>query len=138
MDLIKTLNLKIDPNLPIHYLIGVAVYAHPRSKKRGHLFLKYGPIVFTNQDVENLKFALETHKGELIKTTLERSLKIFDVSSLVSEIGAFKMSCQVNTCTIHHFSSSEAFDDDYFEHMIELANKDKTMNEFLMDAEVRA
>ena len=137
MDLIKTFNLKIHSSLPIHYLIGIAVHSHPRSEKRGQLFLKYGPIVFTNKDVENLKLAIETHKGELIKTTLEDSLKIFDVSSLVSEIGMFKMSCKVNICTMHHFSSSQAFDDDYFEHMIDLANKDETMNKFLMDAEVR-
>jgi hypothetical protein len=137
MDLIKTFNLKVDPDLPIHYLIGIAVHSHPRSKKRGQLFLKYGPIVFNNTDVENLKFAIETHKGELIKTTLEDALKIFDVSALVSEIGMFKISCQVNVCTMHHFSSSQAFDGDYFDHMIELANKDKTMNQFLMDAEVR-
>jgi hypothetical protein len=137
MDLIKTFNLKIDPDLPIHYLIGVAVDSHPRSKKRGQLFLKYGPIVFANTDVENLKLAIETHKGKLIKTTLKDSLKMFNVSGLVSEIGMFKMSCQINVCTVHHFSSSQAFDDDYFEHMIELANKDEIMNQFLMDAEVR-
>ena len=137
MDIISTLGLNLDPQRPIHYLIGVAVYSHPRSEKRGELYLKYGPIVFNNMDVANLKLALETHKGELIKTSLKESLNIFDVSSMVSMIGGFRMACAVNQCTMHHFSSHEAHDDDFFEHFIDLANKSEGILKKLQDAEVR-
>lgn len=137
MDMISTLGLNLDPERPIHYLIGVAVHSHPRSEKRGELYLKYGPIIFTNDDVANLKLAIETQKGELIKTSMDDALKIFDVSSLVSSIGGFNISCISNNCTKHHFSSHEAHDDEFFEHFIELANKSKGILKQLQDAEVR-
>jgi len=137
MDIISTLGLKVDPNRPIHYLIGVAVHAHPRSKKRGQLYLRYGPIVFTNDDVANLKLAIETHKGELIKTSMSDALSIFDVSSMVHTIGMFNISCVSNTCTKHHFSSHEPYDDDFFEQFIDLANKSKGVLKQLQDAEIK-
>ena len=137
MDIIKTLGLNLDPQRPIHYIIGVAVHSHPRSEKRGQLFLKYGPIIYLNEDVVNLKLARETHKGELIKTSLTESLQIFDVDELVSTLGAFSMSCRVNQCTVHHFSSNEKFDGDFLEQFVDLANKSEHTLKKLQDAEIR-
>jgi hypothetical protein len=136
MNLIETFGLNLDPNRPIHYIIGVAVHSHPRSKKRGQLYMKYGPIVFTNNEVENLKLALETHKMEIPRTPLDEALKLFDVGSLVSSMSAFMMSCRANNCTIHHFSTNESINEDYFDHMLELANKNEGMLEYLQKSEV--
>lgn len=136
MNLIETFGLRLDPERPIHYIIGVAVHSHPRSKKRGQLYMKYGPIIFTNKDVENLKLAIETHKMELPRTPLDEALKTFDVNSLVTTMSAFMMSCRANNCTVHHFSSDAAFDDTYFDDFLELANTSKGVRKKLMDAEV--
>ena len=137
MDIIETLGLNLDPERPIHYIIGVAVHSHPRSKKRGQLYLKYGPIVYSNEDVANLKLARETHKGELIKTSLPEALQIFDVQELVSSLGSFFIAIRVNQCTAHHFASHEMFDEDFFELFVELANKSKDTLKKLQDAEIR-
>jgi hypothetical protein len=137
MDLINLFGLNLDPERPIHYIIGVAVYSHPKDEKRGQLYMKYGPIVFTNTDVENLKFALETHKMEIPKTSLDDALKTFDVFQIVGSMSAFLMSCRANNCSVHHFSSYEALDDTFFDHILELANKNDGMLKKLMDAEVR-
>lgn len=137
MNLMETLGLNLDPKRPMHYIIGVAVHSHPRSKNRGQLYMKYGPIVFTNQDVENLKFAIETHKMEIPKTSIDDALKLFDVAFLVSTLSSFKIACMANNCTAHHFSSDEAMDEDFFDNILEFANKDERMLKKLMDAEVR-
>lgn len=136
MNLIETFGLNLEPERPIHYIIGVAVHSHPRSEKRGQLYMKYGPIVFTNNDVENLKLALETHKMEIPQTSLDDALKTFDVQHLVLSMSAFMMSCRANNCTVHHFSSDAAFDDAYFDDFLELANTSKGVMKKLMDAEV--
>jgi hypothetical protein len=98
--------------------------------------MKYGPIVFNNKDVENLKLALEIHKMEIPRTSLDDALKTFDVNMLVHTMSAFMMSCRVNNCTIHHFSSHEAMDEEFFDHLLDLANKDEGSMKKLMDAEV--
>lgn len=136
MNLIETFGLNLEPERPIHYIIGVAVHSHPRSEKRGQLYMKHGPIVFTNNDVENLKLALETHKMEIPQTSLDDALKTFDVQHLVLSMSAFMMSCRANNCTVHHFSSDAAFDDAYFDDFLELANTSKGVMKKLMDAEV--
>jgi hypothetical protein len=136
MDLIKLLGLNVDPNRPIHYIIGVAVYSHPADKKRGQLYVKYGPIVFTNKDVENLKMALETHKMEIPKTSLDDALEVFEVKSLVSNMSGFMMACRANDCSIHHFSTDEALTDKYFDDMVEFTNKNDGLLKTLMEAEI--
>ena len=137
MNLIETFGLNLDPERPIHYIIGVAVHAHPRSEKRGQLYMKYGPIIFTNVDVENLKLALETHKMELPKTKLDDALKTFNVSGLVASLSGFMIACRINNCTIHHFSSHESFDEDFFDLLVELANENGGAMKKLIDAEIR-
>lgn len=137
MDLIKDLNLNVDPNRPIHYKIGVAVNTHPMSKKRGDLFLKYGPIVFNNDDVIKFKLAIETSKLEFPKTTINEALQSYGLSSLKLELEMFDISCTVNDCSKHHFSSSLPFIDDYFVNMVKEANKSKYYLKMLKDSEVR-
>jgi len=107
------------------------------SEDRGKLYLKYGPIVFTNEDVQNLKLALDTHKMVISKTSLQDALKLFNVSSIVATFSAFLISCRTNMCSVHHFSSDSAFDDDYFEELVNKANKDKGIFRYLKEAEVR-
>jgi hypothetical protein len=136
MDLIETLGLNVTDERPIHYIIGVAM--HPAtSSKRGQIFLKYGPVVFTNTDVVNLKLAIETSKLELQKTTMKEALSLYNVSHLVHDLSGMLLSCQVNQCSVHHFSTHEAFDDDYFDHLIDLANESEGVKEFLFKSQVK-
>jgi hypothetical protein len=137
MNLRELFGLKTDPDRPIHYIIGIAVHSHPRAKNRGDLYMKYGPIIFTNKDVENLKLAIETHEMQMPKTSIEQALKIFDVDFLVGSLSSFIMSCRVNSCTVHHFSNSMALDDSFFDNLIDLANKNKKILEYLQEAEIR-
>jgi len=137
MDLLKEFNLKVDPDLPMHYMIGVAMHSEPMSEKRGDLFLKYGPIVFNNDDVVKLKLAIETSKLKLPKTTIVEALRSYGVAGLVGELGAFNLSCQVNNCSKHHFSSSLPFTDDYFVDLVKDANKNKYCLKMLKDSEAK-
>lgn len=137
MDWIKEFNLKVAPDRPIHYMIGVASNIQPMSKKRGELFLKYGPIVFINDDIVKLKLAIETSNIKLPQTTIKEALQSYGVSGLVSGLGAFNLSCQVNNCSKHHFSSSLPFTDDYFADLVKNANKSKYSLKMLKDSEVK-
>lgn len=138
MDLIKTLGLKCDDKLPMHYFIGIAINSNFHSTDRGKLYMKYGPLFFTNADIINLKFAIETSKTELPKTKLKDSMNLFDVSELVSSLSGMLVACRANNCTVHHFSSDTVYTEDIFIDLIEQANTSKYSYELLMKSEVRA
>ena len=117
-------NLKGDPDYPHHYFIGVSMHTI-MSKTPGKLYLKYGPIYFNHQDLIDIQNAAILINDKLFKTTPKDAMEIHNCTELVNTISMFKISCNVNQCTIHHFSSKEKFDDDYFEILVDSCNVGK-------------
>jgi hypothetical protein len=116
-----SLKLKVQPELYHHYLIGVAM-KNLREKNPGQIFLKYGPIYFTNDDVKNLQNAILLSKDKLFPTSQADAVKVFDSEELLHSVAAMTLSAHANDCTIHHFSSKEKIDDEWFVTLVESAN----------------
>jgi hypothetical protein len=127
------LQLNIDERRPHHFIIGVAQY-ELRSSKRGQIYLKYGPLRFTNADVKRLQDASLLSRDEVFRTTNEEAIKIHGVEEFVSTFSAMQLSAAVNQCTLHHFSSEHDIDDEWFEEFVKLANENKEAEELLFNA----
>jgi len=123
--------LKIDPKLPHHYLIGVAMHSLKSGKNAGQMYLKYGPVHFTNKDVVKVVNALMLSDDKLFKTTEKQALKIHGCTELVATIGAMRYSIRANEGTFHHFSSEYEIEDEWFASLVDLANKYESNKELL-------
>jgi hypothetical protein len=123
--------LKVDPKLPHHYLIGVAMHSLRSGKLAGKVFLKYGPVHFTNDDVDKVLSSIMLSSDKLFKTTEKEALKIHDCSELVASIGAMKISISANEGTMHHFSSQYEIDDEWFAALVDMANISNSNKELL-------
>ena len=137
MDLIKLFNLNLDPNRPIHYIIGVAVHSRPMTKNSGKIYMKYGPIVYTNQDAINYMFAYRASKMKFPKSTLSGQLKYYDLLELHSSLFALDMSCKANNCTKHHFYTDMPLTEDHLADYVKVANICKSTLQKLKDSEIR-
>lgn len=113
--------LKIDPKLYYHYLISVGV-RDMRSEKRGRMYLKHGPLKFTNDDVKQVQSAKMLSEDKLFKTESIDALKNFGVTELVNSVYSILLAATANNCTVHHFSSDTEIDDDYWEGFVDRAN----------------
>lgn len=129
------LELKIDDALPYHFLIGVAVHTM-RSKDRGKMFLKYGPLRFTNDDIRKIQDAALLSQDKLFPTSKSDAIKITGVEEFVSTFSAMQLSASVNQCSLHHFSSKYDIEDEWFETLVEAANINKETEELLLNAEI--
>ena len=130
-------DLRIDPKLPYHYLISVGVRTM-KSSTPGKIFLKHGPLKFTNDDVERLQDACLMIKDKLFPTTTKEANKMFNVTDVVHEIWSMRMAAAANDCTVHHFSSESPFPDDFWEGFVEQANTNKFEMEKLNDSKIRS
>jgi len=127
--------LKTDSSLPYHYLIGVAIHSM-RSKNAGKMFLKYGPIYYTNNDVKRMSNVISRCTDKIYVQTQEEAAKAENCVDLIASMSAMKLSCNVNDCTLHHFSSAEKLDDDAFVLLVKLANTDKSSRKKLKGAKI--
>jgi hypothetical protein len=127
--------LKTDKSLPHHYLIGVAAH-NMRSKNVGQFFLKYGPIYYSNNDVERMSNVISRCTDKIYVQSQIEAAKAENCTGLIASISAMKLSCNANDCTMHHFSSAEKFDDDSFVLLVKLANTDKVSRKKLMEARI--
>jgi len=133
-DYIKLYNLKVDPKIPHHYIIGIATRS-VLSKNPGEIYLKYGPIYFTNDDVVQVAEALQLSKDKLFKTTSEEALSGRGVSQLVASLTALTMIARMNEASLHHFSSEEEISKEDFEYLIKTAKTERT-KELLKDSKL--
>lgn len=115
------LNIKADPNLPYHYIIGVA--ARTAFSNQSGIYLKYF-LEFHHDDIEKVRTALRLSKDRMFPSGITNSeaMKIADCEELVWSISAMRLSANVNNATMHHFSSSTPLDDKYFEDLVKRAN----------------
>jgi hypothetical protein len=128
--------LKTDPNLPHHYIIGMGMHGL-EDKNPGELYLKYGPVYFTNEDIKRLGDAIMLSEDKLFPTTNKEALKITETSSLVHNLSSMKMAASVNMVTLHHFSSSFKIKDErHFEDLIKQSNKSTYIKEKLIEAKI--
>jgi hypothetical protein len=119
--------LKVDPKFPHHYIIGVAIHAMT-SGTPGKLWLKYGPVYFTNKDVKKVKDACHL-SGDKIYTDIYKMTKsdiyrLTDCTELVLSLIGLKMAAEVNQATLHHFSTEIKLPDPekFFCHFVNSAN----------------
>lgn len=129
-------DLKTDPKLPHHYLISVGCTTM-RSGIPGKLFLKHGPLYFTNKDVEKLQGATILSKDKLFKTSEKQALINFDCLDLVRTIRSMELAASANECSIHHFSSKFKIGEQWFIDLVRLANTMEHNMELLTQSRVR-
>lgn len=115
------MELKVDPKLPYHYIIGVKARS-ARSENAGELYLKYGPIYFTNEDAAKVQDAKILSEDKLFKTTGTEAAKIHGCSGVIYSLWSLRIASNANDCTVHHFSSEYELDDDVFKTLVKAAN----------------
>ncbi len=128
-------DLKIDPKLPYHYFISVGVKTM-YSKTPGKMFLKHGPLKFTNDDVKKMQDASLMTKDKLFKTSNKEALRMYGIENIATGIWSMRIAASANDCTIHHFSTESPFPDDFWEGFVDRANKNKFEKEKLRSANI--
>ena len=129
-------DLKVDPELFHHYIIGVIAEINQETMK-AKLILKYGPLHFTNDDVENLQNAMIMSKSKIWETTLFEAANNFGCYELIHSLYGMKLAARANNATLYHFSSKEVFNDYHFELIINQINKgDKHLRKLLQNAKI--
>ena len=134
--------LKVDPKFPHHYIIGVAATTAV-SEKPGTLFLKYGPIHFTNEDVEKVGdcTVLVNDKiyRDIYKMQPDEIYKIQGCSELIMALIGMKLAASANMATLHHFSVEHELSnaEEFFEGLVHRANISEKERKQLNDSRVR-
>lgn len=130
-------DLKTDPKLPHHYFISVSVHS-VNSANPGKLFLKHGPLYFSNDDVKKMQGAALLSNDKLFKTSPKQALGIFNCTELAISIRGMSMASAANQCTLHHFSSPIKLDEDWFERLVDLANTSEYNMKLLKQSRIRS
>ena len=127
------LNLKTDPKLPYHYIIGVAI-ENAKSKTPGKLYLKYGPLFFTNDDVKKMQLGQQLSDDhiykKIYKMTNNEIYKMTDCLTLITMFSGLFIASKINDASIHHFSCNFKHDDmnTFFTNMVCFANDIESMD----------
>jgi hypothetical protein len=129
--------IKTDPNIPHHYIIGVATYPATAGDNAGKLYLKYRPIHFTNKDVEDLQYASVLSKDKLFKTSDSQAISMVGKEQLASSLWAIKISADINQSTLHHFSCEFEVDEEWFENIVKSANVSQYFKDLLKKSLIR-
>jgi hypothetical protein len=131
-------DLKADPKFPHHYIIGVVIH-DMRSSQAGEMFLKYGPVHFTHEDVKKVQDAALLSVDKVFKTTSKEASEIHECRELVVALSGMRMAAASNHATLHHFSFESEISDheNWFESYVKNANKSKSIKRQLMDAKIK-
>lgn len=129
-------DLKIDPKMPYHYFISVGVKTM-KSSTPGKIFLKHGPLKFTNDDVKRMQDASIMSRDKLFPTTNKEAMKMFNVQDIVHAVWSMSVAAAANDCTVHHFSSDCPFPDDFWNGFVDRANTNDFEKEKLYSARIR-
>lgn len=128
--------LKADPKLPHHYFIAVAV-RQMNSSKPGEMFLKYRPFYLHHSQIEKFQDVALLVQDRLFKTTQKEALMMHGLYETATSFAMFRLSSSVNQCTVHHFSSENEIEEEWFEVFIKSANISKSAKEQLFNARVK-
>ncbi|MCF8019865.1 MAG: hypothetical protein K9L62_10740 [Vallitaleaceae bacterium] len=132
-------DLKADPSLPHHYIIGVAMHSMKSGPDlRGKMFLKYGSVYFNHKDIDNVRNAAMMSVDKVFKTTSKEATEMFECQELSSAITGLKIAAYANQATLHHFSSEFEFDnpDEVFESFVKSANISESTRRQLDEARI--
>jgi hypothetical protein len=127
-------DIKADERLFHHYIIGVGMHDHISSEKCGQFYLKYGPVHFTHNDIENLRDAVMLSKDEVFRTTPKEAAFLYECNDLISTLSSMRYACDANKVTMHHFSSEFEIEEDFFISMVEGAHKIESFRQKLKES----
>ena len=131
--------IKADPKIPHHYIIGVSIYDMRASpSRRGKMFLKYGPVYFHHKDIENVQNAAMMSIDKVFKTTSKEASDMFNCQNLVVAITGLKLAASVNNTSLHHFSSAFEIPDvsEWFNGFVKNANISESIRRQLDEARI--
>ena len=131
----KIYELKVDPKLPHHYFIAVAIKPMS-SNDPGKMYLKYRPFYLNHSQIEKFRDVALLIQDKLFPTTQIEALQIYGLAAKAQEFGMLKLSAKVNLCTIHHFSSEYEIDKEWFDSFVDNSNSSKNIKEKLLDAKI--
>jgi len=134
-DYIKLYGLKVDPELPHHYIIVICMKTL-NDKNPGKIYLKYKPLHFTNADIVECYDAINISEDKMLKTSKSESMAMFDPKGIMASISAIQEGARANMGTVHHFSTEYPIDDEWFVSLIETAHLDST-KKLLKEARIR-
>lgn len=136
--MINVFEVKADPKLPHHYMIGVVMH-DMSSSQAGEMFLKYGPVYFTHEDILKVQDASLLSVDKVFKTTSKEAADIYECRGLVVALSGMRLAANANNATLHHFSSISKIPDheSFFEGYVKNANKSKSIKKALMDAKIK-
>jgi len=136
-------DLKVDPDNPHHYIIGVAI-KDMRSKDPGRMFVKYGPLYFTNDDVQKVSDSLTLLNDkiytEIYKMRPAEVYKTMECNDIIMGLVGLRIAAQANSATLHHFSVSDQLPDaeQFFDGYVDRANrKESSERRGLDDSRIR-
>ena len=114
--------IKANPKMPYHYIIGVAVKSAV-EKSYGELYLKYF-LEFQHEDIERLRTALRLIKDRMFPSGIkkEEAIHIAGCEEILWSFAGMKIAAAKNQASLHHFSSPCKIDDKFFEDLVRSAN----------------
>jgi len=130
--------IKTDPNRPHHYIIGTRTVNNISSDNYGKIKLYYGPIYFTNEDVENYKLAIMLSQDKLLHTNILEALDIYNCSELYFNLRGINLSAHANAANLFHFTLEEKLNeaDEWFCMFVNNANTDNKTLQKLKGAKI--
>lgn len=131
-EIYKLFNLKVDPIFHHHYIISVGIHPATASiESAGKFYLKYRPIHFTNDQVLDFAKADLAISDKVFKTTKKEALEMFNCQELNHNLYMVIQGSNANNCSLHHFSTEFEVEEEYFELLVDLANKFQHERELL-------
>ena len=106
------------------------------SDKRGDMYLKHGPLKFTNDDIKKMQNSAMLTTDKLFKTTNKEALAMNGMTELSNTIWSMQIAATANNCTVHHFSSEFEINESFWENFIKRANNNDHTRRKLLDAKI--
>jgi len=129
------LDLKVDPKLPFHFLVGVETRNLHSGKHAGEFRMKY-LVKFTNEEVSNVRDAIRLSQDKLFPTKPHEATNVTGCTGLVSAISGMMLAADFNHVTVHHFSSVFEWEEDDIEMFVNTANLSVSTKQKLIDAKI--
>jgi hypothetical protein len=129
--------LNSDPEFLHHYIIGVV-----KNEEDKKMFLKYGPIYYSHENIENIKKALTLRDDKIYTNIYKMSAteiyNMFHCSALVMSLISFKVLYQEKLATVHYFPYKDEISDpkDFFTTYVKRANKYELEREGLRNSKL--
>jgi hypothetical protein len=129
--------IKTDPKNIHHYIIAVHIFPATAGENAGKYHLKYKPIHFTNDDVEDMQQAAMLSVDKLFKTSDSEALATVDKTEFGRNMSMLFLAASVNQCTLHHFSSEFEIDEETFDVYVKSANYSNDIRDQLFKSIIR-